>query len=143
MTEGTSRYPASPDASAHAERPLSPHLQAYKIFRAMTSGMSIFHRFTGIGLAGGLVVMSAWLVCLAAGPEPYNAYIDIATSPIGRFLFFGWTWILFYHLGCGVRHLMWDAGRWLSLKAIYLSGYVVLAFSALMTLGLWGIILWR
>ncbi len=51
-------------AMANTNRPLSPHLQVYR--PQLTSMMSILHRATGVGLAGGLLLMMWWLVALAS-----------------------------------------------------------------------------
>lgn len=122
-------------AVSEASRPLSPHLQVYK--PQLTSGMSIFHRFTGIGLAGGLVLLVAWLAALAGGRESYDAFSDVLKTPFACAFLFAWSWAFFYHLCCGVRHLLWDLGRCLSLESIYASGAVALAVSSVCTLGLW------
>jgi succinate dehydrogenase / fumarate reductase, cytochrome b subunit len=132
--------PASPRAPAPAtKRPLSPHLQVYR--PQITSGLSIFHRFTGVGLAGGIAVLMAWLVCLAWLPDWYAPFMSLLTSPLGKIFLYGWTWAFFFHFGCGIRHLLWDFGWCFSLRNIYLSGYIVLAASFVLTIGLWVIVL--
>ncbi len=130
-----------PDADSQDWRPLSPHLSVYK--PQLTSGMSIFHKITGIGMAGGVVVLVAWLACLALGKETYDTLMALLTTPVGQILLFGWTWAFFYHLCCGIRHLLWAAGWSLSIKAVYVTGYIALAVSTLLTLGLWAMILGR
>lgn len=131
---------ASAPSAQSVRRPLSPHLSIYR--PQLTSGMSIFHKITGVGIAGGLVVLIAWLACLAWLPTAWSVlFIDVATSWIGRLFLFGWSWAFFYHLGCGIRHLLWHAGLCLSLPWVYGTGYVVLAFSVLAPLALWTYIL--
>ena len=131
--------PALPEANLQAKRPLSPHLSVYK--PQLTSGMSIFHKITGVGMAGGLVVLVAWLACLAMGKETYDTLMSLLTTPVGQILLFGWTWAFFYHLCCGIRHLLWAAGWALSIKAVYVTGYIALAISTILTFSLWAIIL--
>jgi len=131
--------PAQPDAAPQTKRPLSPHLSIYK--PQLTSGMSIFHKITGVGMAGGIVVLVIWLACLSMGKETYDQLLALLKSPVGLILLFGWTWAFFYHLCCGIRHLLWAAGWSLSIKAVYISGYIALAISTILTLGLWYIIL--
>lgn len=126
--------PASPKPTG-AERPLSPHLQVYK--PQITTIMSILHRATGIGLTAGIVVFVGWLVALASGPECYNAFIKGITSPIGQIFLFGWTWAFFYHLCCGIRHLLWDAGAFLTIEGVYSTGRIATAVSALLTILFW------
>lgn len=121
----------TPNSSTKIERPLSPHLSVYK--PQLTSGMSIFHRLTGIALAFSLPVFVALLVSLAAGRDYYNDLVNLFHNPIGQVVLFGWCFSFFYHLMCGIRHLMWDAGYWLSLKAVYISGYVGIILAVFLT----------
>jgi succinate dehydrogenase / fumarate reductase cytochrome b subunit len=123
---------ASPVKTA---RPLSPHLQVYK--PQLTSGMSIFHRFTGIGLALGLPVFVFWLIQLAQGQNDYASFMDLLHTCVGQILLFGWTWAFFYHFCNGIRHLIWDTGRMLTLEKVYLSGYITIGVSVLATALIW------
>ena len=52
------------------KRPLSPHLQIYKL--QITSLLSSLHRGTGIVLYAGALLWTLWFVALAAGPESYQ-----------------------------------------------------------------------
>ena len=52
-----------------APRPLSPHLQVYRI--QLTSLLSITHRATGIALAVGTLLLVWWLLAAATGPEQF------------------------------------------------------------------------
>jgi succinate dehydrogenase / fumarate reductase cytochrome b subunit len=87
-------------------RPLSPHLQIYKM--TLTMAMSIMHRITGIGLYGGMVLLAWWLLAAASGPNGYARFEWFAGSIIGRLILFGYTWALIHHMLGGVRHLIWD-----------------------------------
>ncbi len=120
------------------DRPLSPHLSIYK--PQLTSLMSIIHRVTGFCLAGGIALLVSWLISIAMGPEAYATYAKILSHPIAVLFIAAWSWGLFYHMCCGVRHLLWDVGACLTLPAIYKSGYIAAAVSALATLGLWAFI---
>ena len=55
-------------------RPLSPHLSIYK--KVLTSVFSIFHRFTGIGMSIGAILLSIWIILIALGPN-YFSHISI------------------------------------------------------------------
>jgi succinate dehydrogenase / fumarate reductase cytochrome b subunit len=116
-------------------RPLSPHLQIYR--RQLTSVTSILHRFTGIGLAVGLLYLVCWLTAAASGLEAFDKLQTFNGSIIGRLLLLGWTVAFFYHLLNGLRHLAWDAGWGFALPAVYKSGYAVLVGTAVMTIGAW------
>ncbi len=120
---------------SRVQRPLSPHLSIYK--PQMTSGLSIFHKITGVALAGLLAVIVAWLVIVAWMPEWYEPFVWLCTTWIGRIFFIGMTWAFFYHFSVGVRYLFWAAAWGLSLKHVYLWGYVALTFSFLATGAVW------
>ena len=94
---------------SNTERPLSPHLSIYRWPITMT--LSILHRATGVAMAAGLVVLAAWLVSAAAGPEEYEQFTALMSTLVGRLLLIGWSFAFFYHLANGVRHLFWDAGH--------------------------------
>jgi succinate dehydrogenase / fumarate reductase cytochrome b subunit len=116
-------------------RPLSPHLQIYR--RQLTSITSILHRFTGIGLAVGLLYLVCWLTAAAGGLEAFDRLQSFNGSIIGRLLLLGWTVAFFYHLLNGLRHLAWDAGWGFELPTAYKSGYAVFIGTAVLTIGAW------
>ena len=106
------------------KRPLSPHLQVYK--PQMTSTMSILNRITGVALTVGLFMFSAWIISAALGADAFGQFHSFAYSWIGKVMLFGWTFALMFHLLNGVRHLVWDTGRSLSLKGAYQTGWIVI-----------------
>ena len=118
-----------------AERPLSPHLQVYRWY--FTMALSIGHRVTGIGLALGLFLLTWWLLALASGPEAFGTVQAVMHSWFGVLVLFVYTFVLFYHMANGVRHLVWDAGYGLELPAAINSGIAVLAFAGAVTVLLW------
>ena len=96
-------------ANTAKNRPLSPHLQIYRPIPTMMA--SIIHRITGGALYFGTVLVAAWLIALASGPDYFNMVNDLFGSWIGRIVLFGYTWALIHHLLGGLRHLMWDLGH--------------------------------
>ena len=90
------------------ERPLSPHLQAYRV--TLTMALSIVPRATGIALYFGTLLLAWWLIAAASGPTAYAHVQAFTGSFIGRLIVFGYTWALLHHLLSGVRHLIWDLG---------------------------------
>lgn len=112
--------------------PLSPHLQIYR--PQLTSVLSITHRATGVFLALGLLVMPYWLLSAAAGPGAYAALLLHFASWYGQLFLLGVVFSVFYHLCNGIRHLGWDLGRGLDLPSTYLTGYLVVFLSTLLTL---------
>ncbi len=116
-------------------RPLSPHLQVYRLpFTALTS---ISHRISGVLLSGGALVLVYWVVATAAGPQAYATANTILGSLPVQVLLFAWTFVLFYHLCNGIRHLFWDAGYGLSLEAAQRSGQTVIGAAVALTLLAW------
>lgn len=124
---------------ASNNRPLSPHLQIYR--PQLTSVLSITHRMSGIVLSAGLVVLVAWLLALASGPQAYDRVNALLFSIPGLILMLIWTQALFYHLLNGIRHLLWDAGWLLDLSKAYASGWAVVTMSLVLTIIVWGSLL--
>jgi len=118
-----------------SSRPLSPHLQIYR--PQLTTVLSILHRATGIVLSVGMLYLVLWLICVAAGPRPYHAFLAFHTGVIGRLFLLGWTFCLFYHLCNGIRHLCWDSGWGFELKSTYMSGWIVVGATVVLTLVSW------
>lgn len=101
--------------SSTNSRPLSPHLGIYRWSWAMR--VSILHRATGIALTvGGLAALTWWLCALAAGPEQYATFLNVANSWFGVVVLVGLTWSFFQHLFSGLRHLVLDMGAGYELK---------------------------
>lgn len=122
-------------ASAPRERPLSAHLQIYR--PQLTSILSVFHRATGIALSGGAFVLVAWFVAVAVGGIVWDGFVWVIDSWVGIFVLMGWSWSLMYHLCTGIRHLIWDTGRRLDLRDVYITGYLAVAVSTVLTAALW------
>lgn len=112
------------------ERPLSPHLQIYRV--TLTMALSIIHRATGIALYFGTLLLVWWLIAAASGPAAYAHVQAFAGSIIGRLIAFGYTWALVHHAMSGIRYLVWDLGygfkpterEWLT-RAALIAGIVI------------------
>lgn len=128
MAEAT--QPVRPKA-----RPLSPHLQIYKW--PVTMATSILHRGTGLALSAGVLVLTAWLVSAALGPEAFAVVDGWLGHWLGQLALFGFTVALVYHTLNGVRHLAWDMGYGFRVKTADLTGWLVLALTAVISLGIW------
>ncbi|MEC4749964.1 succinate dehydrogenase, cytochrome b556 subunit [Methylomicrobium sp. Wu6] len=118
--------------SAQPQRPLSPHLQVYKL--PLTGIISITHRITGVLLSFGLLYVVCLLSALASGPEAYAAVQSFASSWWMRMLTWGFIYALFFHLCHGVRHLIWDAGQGFELETLNRYALIELGVSVLLTL---------
>jgi len=126
---------------AAGNRPLSPHLQIYR--PQITSVLSITHRFTGIVLAAGFLLLVYWLAALAAGDAVYAAALGVFAAWPVKLLLFLFSYAFFYHLCNGLRHLWWDSGRGFEIPQIYASGWLVVVASAALTLLAWAVLLFR
>jgi succinate dehydrogenase / fumarate reductase cytochrome b subunit len=118
-------------------RPLSPHLQVYR--PQLTSVLSIAHRISGVALCAGALLLVAWLLALAAGPDAYARVTAVIGSLPGQVVVFLFTFALYFHFCNGIRHLVWDAGHGLELPTVYASGKAVIATSIVLTLITWAI----
>jgi succinate dehydrogenase / fumarate reductase cytochrome b subunit len=112
-------------------RPLSPHIQIYR--PQITSVLSIVHRITGVAMTFGTLFLTWWLVSAIYGAEAFATCQAFLASWIGQLLLWGFTFALFYHLGNGIRHLAWDFGAGFELPQLRLSGMVVVAAAAALT----------
>lgn len=114
-------------------RPLSPHFGIYRW--PVTMVTSIVHRATGIALSAGTILLCWWLIAVANGPEAFNQFISVATTPLGEVVLFGLVWSLVYHLLNGIRHLAWDLGYGFAVPTANTSGILVIAASVLLAAG--------
>ena len=121
--------------SAHAKRPLSPHIQIYRWEITMT--LSILHRMSGMALAVGTVMVVWMLIAAATGPDAYAVFHNAATSPVGMVALVGWSLALIFHMLNGIRHLFWDCGHGFEIKTAKRSGWLVFLGSIALTVALW------
>ena len=114
------------------KRPLSPHLQIYK--PQLTSVLSITHRITGVALSILSLFIPLTLLSVALGIDYFNILKVFLTNTFIQLLITASIFVLAYHLLNGIRHLFWDYGLGLSMRDTYISGYLVLIVSVLLTL---------
>jgi len=116
-------------------RPLSPHLQVYRL--PLTALISISHRITGVGLTLGTLLLTWWVTAAAYG-EPHYAKVQAFLSNwFGQLLLLGFSFALFFHLCNGLRHLFWDFGRYFELEQVRRSDAAVLIGSVALTIATW------
>ena len=96
------------ETQAPVQRPLSPHLQIYRLTLSMV--MSGLHRITGLALCAGMVLLTWCLLAAAAGQNAYGTFEGFASSWFGRLILLGFSWSLLHHLLGGLRYLIWDLG---------------------------------
>ena len=121
------------------QRPLSPFMIGPYYKPQMTSMLSITHRLTGLGLTFGALLLVAWLVCLASGPECYAMIAPHLAAWYGKAVLVAFTWALLYHFCNGIRHLMWDVGKGLDMPTAEKTGYAVIVASIALTAAVWAV----
>lgn len=111
------------------KRPMSPHLTIYQ--PQLTSMLSLTHRTTGIILASyamalgfGTLMVPGGIPCLISIVE--NWCLPSVILILGKALL---ALPVTYHYANGLRHLAWDLGKFLSLKEVYSTGYLVSGLS--------------
>ena len=122
-------------AAKPSARPLSPHLQVYRL--PLAAWLSISHRITGIGLTLGTLLLTWWVAAAAYGPDAYATFAGFTGSPFGYFILLGFSVALFFHLCNGIRHLVWDAGKNLSIADTKRSNVFVIAGTVILTAIAW------
>jgi succinate dehydrogenase / fumarate reductase cytochrome b subunit len=123
MSETSKPYP----------RPLSPHLQVYRL--PMTALMSISHRITGVILSGGCLLIAGFLVAAMLGQDYYDFIMQYAQTEYGGWFMLAWAFALYYHTCNGIRHLIWDTVHLLDEGQAIAAGWVVLLATAALTAG--------
>jgi succinate dehydrogenase / fumarate reductase cytochrome b subunit len=117
------------------KRPLSPHLQIYRL--PLAALLSITHRLTGVGLIFVSIGFLYWLWAVAMGGGYYTTALWLFSSPMGKLGLFFTLFAFYYHLSNGIRHLVWDFGRGFSLTTTQRSNWVVIAAAVVLTLFTW------
>ncbi len=123
------------DALKKVQRPLSPHLQVYRL--PLTALMSISHRITGAGLAVGTILVAAFLIAAATGEAEYNYVMGLAGTLPGKIILFLWSAALYFHMCNGVRHMFWDIGKNFNKAKAMRSNYYVIFSAIVLTVGTW------
>jgi succinate dehydrogenase / fumarate reductase, cytochrome b subunit len=116
-------------------RPLSPHLQIYKM--SFTMLMSGLHRITGMCLYLGTLLLAWYFIAAASGERAFETVNWVYGSLVGRLILLGFTWSLFHHLLGGVRHAFWDASIGMTPTGRELLAKATLVGSITLTLVFW------
>lgn len=117
------------------QRPLSPFMIGPHYRPQLTSMMSISHRISGVLLALGALMVAAWLLAVAGGPEAYASFSGFASSVPGKLLAAGLVVAIVYHWLNGVRHLAWDLGAGLDIPKAYASGWAIVGATVVISAG--------
>jgi len=121
--------------STTPQRPVSPHLQIYKL--PLTAVLSISHRITGIINCLGSVLLVYVLAAASGGADSYAGAERILTSWFGILVLFGFTLTLYYHFCNGIRHLFWDAGMGFEVETANKTARLTLVATGVLTVLTW------
>ncbi|MFM7622787.1 MAG: succinate dehydrogenase, cytochrome b556 subunit [Alphaproteobacteria bacterium] len=97
-------------------RPLSPHLQVYRL--PLAAVLSISHRISGVVLSLSTAGMVIMLALLMFEPFVYNQILDCLKTTVGNIVVVGFVLAFWYHFCGGLRHLIWDMGYGYDLAAV-------------------------
>ncbi|MGI9392581.1 MAG: succinate dehydrogenase, cytochrome b556 subunit [Parvibaculales bacterium] len=120
------------------QRPLSPHIQIYRMMFTML--MSMAHRVSGMALYLGSVVFILFLVTLACSEGAFLALQGVLASLPAKIVLFLFSWALLHHALGGVRHFIWDFGRGFGLVSIEWFARLTLILSTLGNILLWVVV---
>ncbi len=103
---------------------------------------SILHRVSGDSMAlAGLPVLLWWLGALASGPEAYETFAAVMTSPLGYVVLVGLSWAFFNHMSSGIRHFVMDIGAGFEIETNKTHSIVSVASGLILTAAFWAAIL--
>jgi succinate dehydrogenase cytochrome b subunit len=119
------------------ERPMSPHLQIYDL--PITAKLSILHRATGAVLLFGMLLIVIVLMALAMGEQSWVTIYRLLNNWFGISVLLGLTFSVYYHFCTGIRHLLWDTGKYMEKDKQVTSGLIIIATSIILTASTWWI----
>lgn len=100
---------------------------------------SILHRATLMAMYGGALILVAWLLALATGPECYATFKALLGSLLGKLVLIGLTFAIFFNLASTVRHMIWDVGKGFTPKFSDMMVIASLVFAIVATAAVWWI----
>ena len=118
-----------------SNRPLSPHIQVYKM--PLSALLSILHRLTGLALSFAAVILVMWVFSLAYMPTVAIGFHVFFASTMGQVLLMALTFAFFYHFCNGIRHLFWDIGKGYEIKSLNRSGIFAIVAAVVLTAIVW------
>jgi succinate dehydrogenase / fumarate reductase cytochrome b subunit len=104
-------------------RPLSPFMLGSYYRLQITSVSSLATRITGIGLLVASLLIVWWFLAAATSPEYFAVADGVITSWFGDLVMTLSVWALWYHSLAGLRHLVWDTGRFMDIATAEKLGY--------------------
>ena len=113
-------------------RPLSPHLQVYRLPLAAIT--SILNRITGVGMTLAAILIVWWFAAGAFSASYFEVVDGLLTSILGHLILIGSLAALWYHMLNSMRHLIWDTGRMMDVQIVEKTSYAVFAGTVVLTL---------
>ncbi|MBP7190020.1 MAG: succinate dehydrogenase, cytochrome b556 subunit [Rickettsiaceae bacterium] len=117
------------------QRPTSPHLGIYS--PQISSVLSIFHRMTGVVLFCSMSLLVWGSIFFALSDFDTSFTKTFAFSFVIKFIAYSLSFVFFYHLSTGIRHLIWDMGYLLSKRALHITGWLAIFSSIIFTFLFW------
>jgi len=117
------------------KRPMSPHLQVYKL--PLTAYVSIGNRITGVINSVAIVLLILVIAVAAGAPTESSAILWLLNSWLGTLALFVFTFTLYFHMCNGIRHLFWDAGYGFEIETADKTAKVSIAVAGVLTLITW------
>ena len=117
------------------KRPMSPHLQIYKL--PLTALVSITNRITGVGNTIAMVLLVLVLAAASSGTNDSSTILWLLNSWFGKLVMFGFTLSLYFHMCNGIRHLFWDAGHGFEVETATKTAKVSIGMAVALTIITW------
>lgn len=100
----------------------------------MTSISSIMVRITGIATLGTIFLVVAWLVAAVTSPAAFACVNWLLTSVIGDIIMTLAAWAIWYHALGRLRHVIWDLGYFIEVKANEIMGWSMFIGATILTI---------
>ncbi len=117
------------------KRPMSPHLQIYKL--PLTAYVSIGNRIAGVINSVAMVLLVLVLAAAAGSATESSFILSVLNSWFGKLVLFGFTLSLYYHMCNGIRHLFWDVGMGFELDTANKTAKVSIGVALALTIITW------
>jgi len=118
------------------DRPLSPHLTVYRMYRYTLLTSILLTRAAGLVLSAGLILLVYWLVAVASGPAAYHGARDVLALGALKAVYLILLAAFSCHLLAGIRHLVWDTGHEIEREQAKRSSLLLVIASILLFVGL-------
>jgi len=117
------------------KRPMSPHLQIYKL--PLTALVSISNRVAGVGNSIAMVLLVLVIAAASGGNTDSSIILSLLNSWFGTLVLFGFTLSLYFHMCNGIRHLFWDVGHGFDIETADKTAKVSIGVAIALTIITW------